>query len=102
MSGVSYSLRIKASAAKALARVPANDRVRLIEAIDSLRDAPLRGSVLKGDLRGLRRVRVGDYRIVYEVTAEDLVVLVVQPSPAQEIGLHLGQPLRGAHVEPGA
>ena len=73
-----YSLRIKASAAKALARVDAVQRQRLIEAIDSLREAPLRGSVLKGDLRGLRRLRVGDFRIVYEVAAQELVVLVVR------------------------
>ncbi len=73
-----YSVRIKASAAKALARVDVVQRQRLIEAIDSLREAPLRGSVLKGDLRGLRRLRVGDFRIVYEVAARELVVLVVR------------------------
>jgi mRNA interferase RelE/StbE len=33
--------------------------------------------VLKGEFRGLRRVRVGDYRIVYELMDEVLVVLVV-------------------------
>ena len=73
-----YSVRIKASAAKALGRVDAVERQRLIEAIDSLREAPLRGSLLKGDLRGLRRLRVGDYRIVYEVATRELVVLVVR------------------------
>ena len=40
-------------------------------------DNPLAGSPLKGDLRGLRRVRVGDYRVVYEVLDGELVVLVV-------------------------
>ena len=80
-----YSLRIKASAAKALARVDVGDRERLVEAIDSLRQAPLRGSVLKGDLRGLRRLRVGDYRIVYEVAAQELVVLVVRKGHRREV-----------------
>jgi len=82
---VDYSLRIKASAAKALARVDVGDRERLVEAIDSLRQAPLRGSVLKGDLRGLRRLRVGDYRIVYEVAAQELVVLVVRKGHRREV-----------------
>ena len=36
---------------------------------------PLAGSALKGDLRGLRRMRVGDYRVVYEVLADRLAVL---------------------------
>lgn len=79
------SVRIKASAAKALAGVEGRDRARLVEAIDSLRDAPLRGSVLKGDLRGLRRLRVGDYRIVYEVSSEALIVLVVRIGHRREV-----------------
>ena len=72
-----YSTRIKRSAARELARVPRRDRERIVHAIDRLRDNPLAGSPLKGDLRGLRRVRVGDYRVVYEVLDGELVVLVV-------------------------
>jgi len=82
---VDYSVRIKASAAKALARLDAGEREGLVEAIDSLRQAPLRGSVLKGDLRGLRRLRVGDYRIVYEVAAQELLVLVVRIGHRREV-----------------
>ena len=40
---------------------------RPIEAIDKLGEEPLTGVLLKGGLRGLRRLRVGHYRIVYEV-----------------------------------
>ena len=72
-----YSTRIKRSAARELARVPRRDRERIVHAIDRLGDNPLAGSPLKGDLRGLRRVRVGDYRVVYEVLDGELVVLVV-------------------------
>ena len=70
-----YSTRIKRSAARDLARVPRHDRERIVHAIDRLGDNPLAGSPLKGDLRGLRRVRVGDYRVVYEVLDGELVVL---------------------------
>ena len=72
-----YSTRIKRSAARELARLPRHDRERIVHAIDRLGDNPLAGSPLKGDLRGLRRVRVGDYRVVYEVLDGELVVLVV-------------------------
>ena len=72
-----YSTRIKRSAARDLARLPRRDRERIVHAIDRLGDNPLAGSPLKGDLRGLRRVRVGDYRVVYEVLDGELVVLVV-------------------------
>lgn len=75
---MSFSLRIKASAAKELERVPPSHRLRIVAAIDRLENYPLAGSTLKGDLRGLRRLRVGDYRILYEVRNNDLVVLVVR------------------------
>lgn len=75
---MAYSLTIKASAAKALKRIDRQDRLRLVEAIDRLKDEPAAGGVLKGEFRGLRRLRVGDYRIIYEVIEDELVVLVVR------------------------
>ena len=83
-SGVTYSIRIKRSAAKELARIPRDDRVRIIRAIDGLADEPLSGSALKGELRGLRRIRVRHYRVVYEVLDGELVILVVRVSHRRE------------------
>ncbi len=67
-----------ASAAKELAAIYAPERRRLVEAIDRLGTDPLRGAALKGDLTGLRRIRVGDYRVVYELRQQELIVLVVR------------------------
>ncbi|PWB70531.1 MAG: type II toxin-antitoxin system RelE/ParE family toxin [Holophagae bacterium] len=75
---MSYSLRIKGSAVKALRRIPKTDRVRLIEAIDRLAAEPAAGGVLKGEFQGLRRLRVGSYRIIYEVDQGELTILVVR------------------------
>jgi len=75
---VTYSLQIKRSAAKALAKITKTDRIRLVEAIDRLRKEPNAGGVLKGEFAGLRRLRVGSYRIIYEVIDEQLVVLVIR------------------------
>ena len=75
---MSYSIRIKGSAARELSKVAAQDRPRIVGAIDRLAENPFLGSVLKGDLRGLRRLRVGDYRVLYEVRNDELVVLVVR------------------------
>lgn len=75
---MNYSLRIKASASKELSRVERADRERITDAIDRLREHPLVGEPLKGGMRGLRRIRVGDYRVLYEVQHDVLVILVVR------------------------
>ena len=71
------SVRIRAATAKALAKINKPDRARLCAAIDGLKSAPQAGTVLKGKSRGLRRLGVGKYRIVYEVVGKEAVVLVV-------------------------
>lgn len=81
---MSYSVQIKASAAKELERVAKSEQTRIITAIDQLGENPFLGNVLKGDLRGLRRIRVGNYRVVYEVRGDTLVVLVVRVAHRSE------------------
>lgn len=71
------SVRIKGVPAKALGKINKPDRARLCAAIDRLKSAPLAGTVLKGKGAGLRRLRVGKYRVVYEIVGKDAVVLVV-------------------------
>ena len=75
---MSFSIQIKESAAKELGRVSKQDRKRIVVAIDRLKQTPNLGALLKGGFRGLRRLRVGDYRVIYEVQNEELVVLVVR------------------------
>ena len=75
---MNFSIRIKQSAARELRRIRKPDRVRIVAAIDRLAETPHLGTALKGDLRGLRRLRVSDYRILYEVRDDELVVLVVR------------------------
>jgi mRNA interferase RelE/StbE len=82
---VGYSVKIKTSAGKALSRIPKPDRLRLIAAIDRLADEPAAGGVLKGEFAGLRRLRVGSYRIIYEVIRQELTVLVVRVGHRREV-----------------
>lgn len=75
---MNYSRSIKQSAAKSFETVPKPDRLRIIDVIDALRTNPAAGSLLKGELSGLRRVRVGSYRAVYEVVEDRLTILLVR------------------------
>ena len=81
---MSYSIRIRNSARRELAQLPREARERVIAAIDALGEQPLAGSPLKGGLRGLRRQRVGDYRILYELLDDELIILVVPVAHRRE------------------
>ena len=80
-----YSLQIKESASKELAQVQAQDRRRIVEAIDGLAENPLAGVPLKGTTPDLRPLRVGAYRVIYEVLNDALIVLVVWIGHRREI-----------------
>ena len=82
---MTYSVKIKRSAAKRLARIDEVDRRRLVEKIDALAENPHVGTMLKGEWNGLRRVRVGAYRIVFEVRDATLIVLVVRVGHRGEV-----------------
>ena len=82
---MSFSIRIRESAAAELRRAARPERARIVAAIDRLAETPHLGAALKGDLRGLRRIRVGDYRVVYEVGDVELVVLVVRVAHRRDV-----------------
>ena len=76
----SYTVRIEKEALRALERLDAPLRHRVVKGIDGLQvnPRPPGAKVLQGDHRGLYRVRVGDVRVVYAVRDAELLVLVVK------------------------
>ena len=80
-----WSVKIKQSALKELSGITKSDRLRIIAAIDDLGLNPYRGSALKGDLKGLRRIRIGSYRVIYEIREAELIVLVVAAGHRRDI-----------------
>jgi len=75
-----YFVEFKASAAKALARLSEPIGSRLRAAIDTLAQDPFGPNPRARALRGSRffRLRVGDWRVIYGLDRERLVVLVVK------------------------
>lgn len=81
-----YSLSVKQGAARVLAKTGGEDRKRIINAIDQLKTSSVAGGVLKGEFSsGLRRIRIGSYRVVYEVQDGKLVILVIRVGHRREI-----------------
>ena len=81
-----YRIEVKRSAAKALKKIPKPDRRRISEKIDSLAEElpSLEITKLKGD-KPFHRIRVGDYRIIYEIQDEVLVILIVKVGHRKDI-----------------
>ena len=74
-----YELRIKKSAAKELEAVSRKaDRQRLVQHIQSLADNPKPPGCRKLSGSNKYRIRQGNYRIVYSVEDDKLVVYVVK------------------------
>lgn len=70
---------LKHDAEKTLAKLPRSLRERIARAIDELAENPHRpGSVKLVGYEILYRRRVGDWRIVYAIYDDRLVVLVIQ------------------------
>jgi len=84
---MSYTLRIKGSAERAMSRLPKSERRRVDKHILGLCEnpRPVGAIPLKGSGKGLWRVRVGDWRIVYQIRDTELVVLVIDVAHRREV-----------------
>lgn len=82
----SFRLEFLPSARKALESIARPDRHRIEAKVAALAATPRPHGVEKlSGAEKLYRVRSGDYRIVYEVRAEVLVILVVRIAHRREV-----------------
>ena len=80
-----YNVEIARRAVKAIAQLQRADQQRVRAAIDLLADEPRPpGCVALVGEEPVYRVRVGDYRIVYEVIDDRLVIQVVRVAHRRE------------------
>jgi mRNA interferase RelE/StbE len=80
-----YSIKIESDAMKQLAQIDKPYRLLIVKRIDDLASDPFVGKQLKGQWRSLRRIRVGNYRVIYSIKANELVVLIVQIGHRKDI-----------------
>ena len=70
-----YTIVFKKRAKKFIDGLPANERLRIVKAIEKLPDS--------GDIKSVKgydelfRLRVGDYRIIYSVDNGRLVIMII-------------------------
>ena len=81
-----YEIQFKSSAWRVFKKLQGETRGRVTEAIWSLSEDPRPpGAVkLKGQ-RDLFRIRAGDYRVIYEIREQALVVLIIKVGHRRDI-----------------
>lgn len=84
---MTYSIEISTSAAKALGTMEKANRLRIVGAIELLGvdPRPPGATMLRGGEHGRWRVRAGDYRIVYTIEDDRLLVLVLRVAHRREV-----------------
>lgn len=72
-----YAVEVQRSARKQLQRLPAVAQEQVLDALAALGDMPRPPGCSKLTGRDAWRVRVGDYRIIYEILDDKRIVVVV-------------------------
>ena len=74
-----YSITYKPSAAKAFRKVHPTQRKRIKDAIEDLAADPRpHGHIQLAGGAGECRIRIGEYRVVYEIEDDKLIILVLR------------------------
>lgn len=82
---MTYSLEILRPAQKQLGKINRQDQDRIISAIEELAGVPRPAGCKKLSGRPAWRIRIGSYRVIYEIQDEKLIVLVVEIGHRKDI-----------------
>lgn len=82
---MTYTVEILRRAQKQLSQIEQTDRERIIEAVEILADNPRPPGCKKLSGRPAWRIRIGSYRVIYEIHDERLLVLVVTIGNRREV-----------------
>lgn len=81
-----YRIEVKRSAAKALKKIPKPERMSISKKIDSLAEKLPNPDITK--MKGnnpFHKVRIGNYRIIYEIQDDALLILIVKIGHRKDI-----------------
>jgi mRNA interferase RelE/StbE len=83
-----YSVQLTKSAAKEFKKLPNTIKKKVLEAFHFLSQNPyseiLKVKKMKGPI-ALFRIRIGDYRIVYEIVDKKLIVVIIKIGHRKEV-----------------
>ena len=73
-----FDVQFKKSALKSLKKIPPKDQERILTSIIALKTDPLPPQSLKITNQSAYRIRQGDYRIIYTIQDEQLIIEIIR------------------------
>jgi mRNA interferase RelE/StbE len=80
-----YKIEILSSADRALRKINLSERATIAKRINKLSENPRPYGYKKLENNDLYRIRVGDYRVIYQIHDNDLLILIVRIGHRREI-----------------
>jgi mRNA interferase RelE/StbE len=80
-----YNINITRSAQKDLSKLPIKDYEKTIREINNLSDNPRPKGCKKLSGREGWRIRIGDFRVIYNINDSELIVLVIEVGHRREV-----------------
>lgn len=82
---VNYRIKIKKSAQKEISNLPKKDIAKIVKAIQCLARNPRGPNCKKLSNQERYRLRVGRYRVLYEIEDELLIIVIVKVAHRKEV-----------------
>ncbi len=70
-----YKLNFKSSVKKDLKKIGKANLKKIFESLQDLKQNPYENPKLKGKFEGLRKLRAGDFRVIYTVLDDEVLIL---------------------------
>jgi len=79
------SIRWEKRAFKEFKALGRQDQNRVFKAVEELRASPLKGKMMSAQWKGLRRIRVGDIRVIYAFDGRQLLISVIRVGHRRDV-----------------
>ena len=82
-----YNLKYEKKFLKKIKDIPKKEQKEIKKEIKGLKKEPKKKNTkdLNGKYKGYRRLRVGNYRVIYSIKKEELVILIINVGHRKEI-----------------
>ena len=82
---VSCKIQWDSRALKELRKLPREAAVRILKAVSALDNDPLSGLPLKGAFQSFRKLRIGEYRVIYSFLKDVAIIQILRVAHRREV-----------------